>query len=178
MKRGPVLALAVLALLCGCLPKKEDASVPKVEFSVKPDPHEVARAAADAKAALSVKVDPNRAFDMPPPIEEDQNVELKLDQKTIDRYAQRGVISAYADWCGLDYKNQSFGPFMIEERGRNYMEDPNYTYAALIHTLMMERTRRKLAGPCPDEMKAELAKVTTKTLTEKIPEDITDPGKL
>jgi hypothetical protein len=169
-------AFAVIALVAIAACSREASN----DFPVKADPVQVANIAASAKEALSVKVDPNRAFNMPDVPEEELNPELKLTQAQIDRFAQRGLISAYAGWCGFDAQNQSSLPFLIRERGKKELDTPNMTYASLIMTLMTDRTRAQLKekGECPADTKAMVEKHIYKSVMDGMQPDVTDPGKI
>jgi hypothetical protein len=173
--RAAFAVLALLAMVAACSPDSSSD-----DFPVKADPVQVSNIAASAKAALSVKVDPRKAFDMPEISEEDLNAELKLSDAQISRFAQRGVISAYAEWCGFDAQNQSSLPFLVSERSKKELDTPNMTYAGLIMTLMMERTRTQLKekGECPAETKAMVGKHIYKGVMDVMPADVTDPGKI
>jgi hypothetical protein len=201
LKHGVAAALVLLLLCGGCKPKGGDEAgdtsgaassagaaadggadrvINTLPKEWEPKPGMVERAVADAKEALSVKVDPDKAFNMPPPIPEDQDVELKLSDAQIKRFSDRGIISAYADWCGFNAQDQSTLPFLTRERGRDELDNPNMTFATLVMRLMMQRTRGQLTlkGTCPEETKALAQERVYKSVLEGLAPDVTDPGKL
>lgn len=65
--------------------------------------------------------------------------EIDLPAEDRRRAAARGAVSAYADWCGLDWQMRSFMPYMVGERFRDVWSDDQANYATLIHSLAMDR---------------------------------------
>ncbi len=71
------------------------------------------------------------------------------------RVIDRGIISAYAKWCGFDYKNASFKPFMISERSKGGLTNKQIAYMGALHDAAMN-TAKPNAGACPAEIKEKL----------------------
>jgi hypothetical protein len=71
------------------------------------------------------------------------------------RVIDRGIISAYAKWCGFDYKNASFKPFMINERRKGGLTGKQTAYMGALHDAAMNFVKPG-AGACPAEVKEKL----------------------
>ncbi len=71
------------------------------------------------------------------------------------RVIDRGFISTFADWCGLDWKNRSFFPFMEYERLKGKWSDKDMAYMGMLHGVSMGvlQTELKKKGDCPADSK-------------------------
>ena len=49
------------------------------------------------------------------------------------RVVNRGMITAQAEHCGLDWANQSYIPFMNHERAKKIWSDKQMAYIGLVH---------------------------------------------
>lgn len=77
-----------------------------------------------------------------------------------------GLISAFAEHCGLDWQMRSFAPLMRKLRTDLRFSERQMALAGVMHGIMQQTARDSLAGkPCTDQMRAE----TEKSLTASAP---------
>lgn len=71
------------------------------------------------------------------------------------RVIDRGFISIFAEWCGYDWQNRSFMPFMAHERNKGVWSDKQMAFFGMLHGVAMGVMQSKLKseGACPDTMK-------------------------
>lgn len=89
-----------------------------------------------------------------------------LDDAHRKRVIDRGMISVYSEWCGMDYKEQSYLPFMTHERAKKKWSDKQIAYIGVLHGVTMGLFKEKVSalGTCPDQLKQKLK---TLILSEK-----------
>jgi hypothetical protein len=69
----------------------------------------------------------------------------------------RGVASITAEWCGIDWANLSYKPFMAELRARGYTPK-QMAYVGFLHGAGMGTMKKKYEEkPCPDQIKQRIA---------------------
>lgn len=49
------------------------------------------------------------------------------------RIVNRGILTGMADYCGLDWREESFRPFMAAERARQIWTEKQMAYIGLLH---------------------------------------------
>lgn len=87
-------------------------------------------------------------------------VPMDMLQRTVDR----GAITAQAEWCGLDWKNRSFIPFMQQERNRGTWSDKQLAYIGLLHGVTQgsyENAMRSV-GECNASQRAQAEQALTR----------------
>ena len=79
---------------------------------------------------------------------------------------ERGKISAFARWCGLDWQTRSFAPFMGHVRRAGTWTPRQIAYVSLLHGVamgMFSDVRKN--GDCPDRLKERLGAHLDRLLT-------------
>lgn len=71
------------------------------------------------------------------------------------RVVNRGMLSAMAQYCGFDWENRSFLPFMEGERAGGKWTDKQLAYIGLVHGIAQGSFRKRLEkdGACTAEKK-------------------------
>lgn len=71
---------------------------------------------------------------------------------------ERGKVSAFADWCGLDWQTRSFAPLMGHIRRAGSWDARQIAYASLLHGVAMGMfgNTLKKRGACPAAVKTRV----------------------
>lgn len=150
-----MLALSCLLFTASC--KKEEEK--KVgAFPVQPTTEDVTRFDEEALSVLTHKVkDPSVV--RPDEIEIDAFEDFGLSDADKEKSVQRAIISAYADWCGFDWSEKSFMPYMVREYPYGALSDQQMNHFTLIHRRAMNSYRADLdhKEPCSEKDKKTLA---------------------
>lgn len=91
---------------------------------------------------------------------EEEKKQPIMPEADIKRVIDRGFISVYAEWCGYDWQNKSFFPFMQNERSKEKWSEKQLAYIGLMHGVSMGVLQQNLKsrGECPADTKEGLAK--------------------
>ncbi len=82
-----------------------------------------------------------------------------------ERVVNRGILTATAEYCGLDWQRESYSPFMQGERKKKIWSDKQLAYIGLLHGIAQAAFKDTFSrrGPCSDKMKTN-----TQALLEKL----------
>lgn len=93
---------------------------------------------------------------MPAETPEERAVPLVPDSENL-RIVNRGILTGMADYCGFDWREESFRPFMAAERARQIWTDKQLAYIGLLHGIAQGYSSSGLekSGPCDAARRAE-----------------------
>lgn len=70
------------------------------------------------------------------------------------RAVRRGMINAYADWCGYDWKQKSAVPFLMEENKKNIWSQRQMAYIKYVMAATQSGLEHNIKkGDCPPATK-------------------------
>ncbi len=74
------------------------------------------------------------------------------------RVIETGIVSAFAEWCKVEWTRRNYLPFMRAERAKKLWSDRQLAYIGVLHGITVGFYAKQFAqgGSCPEERRKQI----------------------